>query len=32
MKVRTVIGKIGVQFGAGKSGQNPDVYAPPGGA
>jgi len=32
MKVRTVIGKIGVQFGVGKSGQNPDVYAPPGGA
>jgi len=24
--------KIGVQFGAGKYGQNPNVYAPPGSA
>jgi len=32
MKVGTVTGKIGVQFGTGNSGRNPGVYAPPGGA
>jgi len=32
VKVGIVIGKIGVQLSAGKSGQNPDMYAPPGGA